>query len=302
MKNKGKKILAAACLGLVGAGCLTGCAMSDEQKAALDLVTEKTDEIITLIEDNMEYNNQKLSKEAAFDMFRQARLRSSYLLDESSILNFNFTATDVLTGEKVLEGSQTYDFSTDVKKLIDVNGAYLKYDLNTENDSYVAQLVEEDIVLTRQNASGHIQYLKTDFFSMIGLTSINIGLEHITNVTYEDDCYKFNVIYSVMRENSENDFDKDTYFCTFVIKDYLFKSVDIQLIRESGDQNDFVKDIDENRIEDMYGSYSFVGDIEMITDFKMTYKYGDEVDLSELNSKITEIDNKIKNGELIINS
>ena len=62
MKNNTKKILAGICLGLVGMGCLTGCAMSDEQKAALDLVTEKTDKIVDLLEDNMEYNNKKISQ------------------------------------------------------------------------------------------------------------------------------------------------------------------------------------------------------------------------------------------------
>ena len=60
--------------------------------------------------------------------------------------------------------------------------------------------------------------------------------------------------------------------------------------------------MDGDRIEDMYGSYAFYGDIEMISDFKITYKYGDEVDLSELNSKIAEIDAKLENGELSLNS
>lgn len=65
MKNKTKKIFAGAILGLVGVGCLTGCSMSAEQKAALDLITEKSDKIVNLLEDNMEYNNKNLSKEEA---------------------------------------------------------------------------------------------------------------------------------------------------------------------------------------------------------------------------------------------
>lgn len=65
MKNKTKKILACATLGLVGMGCVTGCSMSEEQKKALDLITEKSDKIINLLEDNMEYNNKNLSKEEA---------------------------------------------------------------------------------------------------------------------------------------------------------------------------------------------------------------------------------------------
>ena len=45
-----KKILAGACLGLVGAIGLTGCSMSEEQQKSLDLVTSKSDEIINLLE------------------------------------------------------------------------------------------------------------------------------------------------------------------------------------------------------------------------------------------------------------
>jgi len=65
MKNKTKKFLAVACLGLVGMGALTGCAMSEEQKEALDLITQKSDSIINLLEKNMEFNNTNLSKEEA---------------------------------------------------------------------------------------------------------------------------------------------------------------------------------------------------------------------------------------------
>ena len=66
MKNKTKKILAGACLGLVGMGALTGCSLNDDQKKALDLITEKSDEIVNLLEKNMQLTNSKLSKEEAY--------------------------------------------------------------------------------------------------------------------------------------------------------------------------------------------------------------------------------------------
>lgn len=68
MKNKAKKILAGLSLGLIGVGCLTGCSMSDDQKAVLDLVTEKSDKIVNLLEENMEYQNTQLSKQEAYEM------------------------------------------------------------------------------------------------------------------------------------------------------------------------------------------------------------------------------------------
>lgn len=73
MKNKTKKILAGACLGLVGMGCLSGCALTADQSAALDMVVEKSDKIITLLEENMELNNRKLTKVEAVERVLLAR-------------------------------------------------------------------------------------------------------------------------------------------------------------------------------------------------------------------------------------
>ena len=76
MKNTTKKILAGACLGLVGLGCLTGCDMSSEdmskweQKAdavieKLDNTNETTKESNILLEQQL----SKLSKQEAYDFF-----------------------------------------------------------------------------------------------------------------------------------------------------------------------------------------------------------------------------------------
>lgn len=68
MKNKTKKILAGACLGLVGMGLMTGCSMNEDQKAALDLIVNKADEVIELVENQ----NKQLSKQGAYDMIVMA--------------------------------------------------------------------------------------------------------------------------------------------------------------------------------------------------------------------------------------
>lgn len=64
MKNKTKRILAGLGFGLVGAMTLTGCAMSDEQQAALDKVVNKADQIVALVEKQ----NKQLSKQNAYEM------------------------------------------------------------------------------------------------------------------------------------------------------------------------------------------------------------------------------------------
>ena len=65
MKNKSKKLLVAACLGVIGAGCLTGCSMSSEDMEKWD---KKADVIIeTLTEQNEKYEEiiESLQKENA---------------------------------------------------------------------------------------------------------------------------------------------------------------------------------------------------------------------------------------------
>ena len=77
MKKKTRNILAGTCLGIVGMGCLTGCSMSAEQQTALDLITDKADEIVDLLEKNMEFNNTKLTKEEAAEKILLARNNAS---------------------------------------------------------------------------------------------------------------------------------------------------------------------------------------------------------------------------------
>ena len=73
MKNKTKKILAIAGLGLVGASCLTGCGLSEEQQSALDKLVGSADKLIELTEDNMAKQNAKLSKEEVVEKIIIAR-------------------------------------------------------------------------------------------------------------------------------------------------------------------------------------------------------------------------------------
>ena len=77
MENKAKKILAGVGLGLVGMSCLTGCSLTDSQQKALDLLTEKSDEIISLLEENLELTNSQLSKADAIELLGLARTKLS---------------------------------------------------------------------------------------------------------------------------------------------------------------------------------------------------------------------------------
>ena len=308
MKNKTKKILAGACLGLVGMGCLTGCAMSDEQKAALDLITEKSDEIVNLLEDNLTYNNEKLSKEAAFDMLKHARIKSQYVLNESNICSLSVTMEDELDDNSFMKMEAVYDFSQDIKKMMvsftdaennkDISIA--SCDLENNNNSYQAQYINDQPVLEGLSEGWYAINVNPniDALSQAGIQTIN--LEDITRVTVNDAGeYIFNVMKtSIYKQNSE--YVQVVNFAEIVVKDYLFKSVKVQNISKEGSDLSFVKDINDGNIEDGYGSYLFSGTITTLINMTAEYKYGNEVSLEELNSRIVDIDAKIVSGELSI--
>ena len=120
MKNKTKKILAGACLGLVGMGCLTGCSMTDEQKKALDLITDKADEIVNLLEDNMEFNNKNLSKAEAAEKILLGRNKFKFAsFDQVEISMLQNTYYGMF---EELESAYTDDEDTPWRMLYRKNG------------------------------------------------------------------------------------------------------------------------------------------------------------------------------------
>ena len=309
MKNKIKKILAGVGLGLVGVGCLTGCAMTDDQKAALDLITEKSDEIVNLLEDNLAYNNEKLSKEAAFDMLKHARIKSQYVLNESNICSLSVVMEEELVKDSLWTMDAVYDFSQDVKKMMvsmsngedgkDISIAYC--DLENNDNSYDAEYVDGQPVLEGLSEGWYAINVNTniDALSQAGIQTIN--LEDITRVTVNDAGeYTFNVMKTSIVENN-SEYIQIVNFAEIVVKDYLFKSVKVQSISKVGSELLFVKDMNDEHIEDGYGSYLFSGTITSIINMTAEYKYGNDVDLSELNSRIADIDARIESGELSIN-
>lgn len=309
MKSKTKKILAGVCLGVVGMGALTGCAMSADQKAALDLITEKSDEIVNLLEDNLEFNNEKISKESALDMLKHARIKSQYILNESNICDLTVTVEDGLYQSPTWEMKGVFDFSTDTKKMMVVmkegddvvDFSVANCNMKDASASYAATYIDGQPVLSELGDGWYASniYPYIDALAQAGIQ--NIELEDITRVSVnEDGEYTFNIIKTTIVNKGEDEFYQVVNIVKVVVKDFLFKSVKVQSIVETGNEADFDKDIDGNRIEDGYGSYLFDGNITSLTNMSTEYKYGSDVSLEELNSRIADINAKIESGELTI--
>ena len=71
MKNKTKKILAGACLGVMGMGLMTGCSMTEEQQKALNDIVGKSDQIVELLDKQ----SKNLSAEEALRLYEFSKTR-----------------------------------------------------------------------------------------------------------------------------------------------------------------------------------------------------------------------------------
>lgn len=199
MKNKTKKILAAACLGFVGAGCLTGCALNEDQKAALDLITEKSDEIIMLLEDNMKLTNSKLSKQEAY---------------EKIMLAINKLTVGMLDQVHISRSGEEYEGVFD--KLNESHSR--KYDAyyRKEGDKKIIATLEDgefqEIMVSDFGVNNHYAwengqdslqertYRHSDFLISKYDISSDAGLDEITpddiyDIVVKDETYEFKVFY-----------------------------------------------------------------------------------------------------------
>lgn len=198
MKNKTKKILAGACLGLVGMGCLTGCAMNDDQKAALDLITEKSDEIVALLEENMQLTNSKLSKQEAY---------------EKIMLAINKLTVGMLDQVHISETYKEYSGVFDSEEENEIFNMYYKKD---GNKKVLATVEDGEINLINISTFGtnathygwkkgdssmsEREYSHSDFLISRYDISEECGLDEITaddiyDIVVNEDTYEFKVFF-----------------------------------------------------------------------------------------------------------
>ena len=269
MKNKTKKFLAGACLGLVGMGCLTGCAMSDEQKSALDLITNKADEIVNLLEDNLEFNNNKLTKEDAaekillarakldfydFDQFEMSmiqnaytgifdELSSTYTSDENTPFRFLYRKNNNTKVLASVEGEDNFDYIITSDFELDKHYKWTDTMSSMEEREYSTLDFTQDFYLLNQ----------------IGVDTINA--EDIKDIVVNENGYLFKIFIQSEGEKTE-------VAISISFDGYLTKIVAKKILKFEQSQYQ-----DENVVS------SFL---------ECTFKY-DNVDFSKLDAKIAEL-------------
>ena len=315
MKNKTKKIIAGLGVGLTLAGTslfMTGCSMTEEQQNALNVITTNTETLVESFDSYLDGQNNKLDKETAYDMLKHARIKSQYILAESNICELNVLMKDELMGNKIMMNMHAiYDFSSNNKKMM-VYHDYAEprndeiiignYNINDNTKSYMVNYVNDLPVLNSIDESWYANNINPNIDALAQTGIRDIEIEDITRVSVrEDGSIVFNVIKTRVFKKSETSFSQIINFAEIVVKDYLFQKVSVQHITKEGTNASFEKDMKNEHAEDGYGSYYFAGNIISVINLEADYKYGNDVDLSDLNSKIADIDAKIANGELSLN-
>lgn len=191
MKNKTKKILAGACLGLVGMGALTGCAMSDEQKTALDKVVGKADEIISLIEKQ----NKELTFLEAVRLYEFAKTK--LLVNYNNCWNNLRIKIHEETTEDMLECGNVMDCEYHLFKNAEGKRvAYYSYSTTSDKNPQINHSETSGYVDDSESSS---EYLKKVYECVSDMLDFNeVTEENIVNLeTKENGNYLISVVAEI---------------------------------------------------------------------------------------------------------
>lgn len=218
MKNKTKKILAGACLGLVGMGALTGCSINSEQQAAIDMAVSKADELIELVEKTSE----SLTKEDV-----------NKLLELLTKMNENTTKQDIVDKmkEKVfnhmkLAVTQNLTVEYKVEDVVEY-GVRIEYVSNELTKLYMYNTNEQGVVekeIYREITPIEVTtYFRAKDFKMYSTIPMNVARSEYSLLAFNDDVDKVKKGESeyitwksfIESYNSGKDFDERVSYSTF---------------------------------------------------------------------------------------
>lgn len=280
-KGKMTKILAAVGLGVVSSSLLAGCALSEDQQKALDLVAEKADKLIELTEKNMELSNSQLSKSDAAEMILLARTKLALgLYDEMFVDTLGTAYTgffDKVTGTAQGIAPKVYFRKTKDFKYVglgDYDGTMVivrKADF-ANNKIYVYSPSSTEEMPYESNCFDLSTQL--DVFTMLEYGTITV--DDIVNIENLQDSYKFNL----MRTFYEAD-DEAVSMHTLLSTVEISKSGDIlgcefDLVNKSLAKTDVKLDGENNIVLGLDGMPIVVNHQNInvaALNYKTTYKY-----------------------------
>lgn len=300
MENKAKKILAGVGLGLVGMSCLTGCSLTDSQQKALDLLTEKSDEIISLLEENLELTNSQLSKADAIELLGLARTKLSLGKYNELLMKTTSAAYEGFFEKKIgyAQSNAPYVYYKKTNDMIytalcdfDSSLSILQTANFVNNEAYTYNAKSDEKQENTYTSGMFDMGILLDSFDIIGLKSITA--DDIANIEYTEDGYKFNVLATTYNVSSDEKHIVSTYLATFEIsKNADLKLGTFDIIEKTYLESELQKDENENIILDESGlpiSLTYkCNDISSYT-YCVEYQY-ENIDFSQFDDLIAQLE------------
>ena len=327
MKDKTKKILAAACLGLVGIGCLTGCDMTAEdlskweQKAdavieKLESANETTKESNILLEQQL----SKLSKQEAYDILSNANtnmkllnIRNTPYMYEERRFSPNVINDDdedyekmiVIPTEKTIINKKFYWDDDEDKYSNDYQ--LTKLDINDSSMTYICGIDEGEEIAIKpsQEDWAEVKKMLTSFSDTNNYLALrDFNMDNILSYSCDENgVYTFNVIISYVYDTNSAedivDYSKYVNHYTITVKDGYFQTVD--RIDFYDRDCEFILDANQEKIPDGFGGYETSSNLRYEEKSSMTFKYGDVIDSDEIesiNAMIAKYDELAKNNQI----
>ena len=268
MKNKTKKILTGACLGLVGMGCLAGCSMNEEQQATLNKVVDKADEVLSLVEKQ----NKELTFSEAVRLYEFAETKLLVNLDNSwdnlRIKIHQETTEDILEIGNVMDCEYHLFKKGDGRRV-----AYYSY--FTQSDKLQQESSEVGGYIDDSESSS--DYIKE-------------GYVYVSDMLDFGEVKEENIVSVKINENNN-------YVISLVADIDLYSNVLYDGSLSSGELNCPVLVVCEISLEGQMISKRYVS----IVDENAAYEYKDSVKYQEFDVKLTYEYNTLTEGEVQAN-
>ena len=265
MKSRTKKILAGIGLGIIGMGCLTGCSLTDDQQKALDLLSGKSDNIVSLLENNMELESSELSKVVAYEKISFAFDQFEFgMIDKFRLTYTNHNYKGYF--DKIQDKTKSvfeYQFKDHVKYIqsniesSDVNrNGYSNMIFDYDNDYYVVygkqgNKVQPDIELDPINNLSELEQYSLSSIMQVGIINIDVfSAEDIYNVEMtEEGSMNFYVRYSEESVGIPEGINgKVEYLYKIQIKNNLIHKLERYLYRKTFNLDGEVMTVESNYI------------------------------------------------------
>ncbi|MBQ7351297.1 MAG: hypothetical protein IJW59_00305 [Clostridia bacterium] len=231
MKNKTKKILAGACLGLVGMGAMTGCSvkLTESQRDKIMSVVENSDTFMDESLDLLKESNEKLDKESAFGLLRLAIKR----LGTNAQDIFDNLKINVVTDWDATDGYFGMKFNINYFK--DSNGKHYFY--TAKGDGTVTDIIYSEglndvvtVVKGEQCTNTQNYITNVNKFGFYFFAKGEIELDNIVNYSNLENG-NYCITYFSQTENEEV-----LNFAEINKDGYLIK-VTSELLADDGDEN-----------------------------------------------------------------